>query len=284
MTVGRMSVLVLTSGFAGEQGELPTAGRGCGHETSWVNPGRIRRRACFWPRCVRFTGFCVKLGGRKSSWHASCSWLGGMNTTQEFDLPTSGTVPLNPDDWVERHGEYLLNFAVGQLRDRVAAEDLVQETLLAAIRALGRYAGQSTERTWLTGILRHKILDHLRQAKRRHTVPLTTTGERGGDALSDESLLWVHEVADECASPCHRLDLEEFRGALIAALGSLPPRIAQVFELYEMRDLSTKEICAELAISPNNLWVMLHRARKQLRDCLAKAWGDTTAEAMPSNA
>lgn len=206
-----------------------------------------------------------------------------MNTCLEPDFPAAGPMSLDPDAWVERHGEYLFNYAVGQLRDPVAAEDLVQETLLAAMRSVGRFAGQSTERTWLTGILRHKILDHLRLAKKRPSVPIATTCARWGDVSSDDTLLWVHEVADECASPCRRLELQEFRGALIAALGLLPPRIAQVFELYEMQELSTDEICRELAISPNNLWVMLHRARRQLRECLAKAWSGAMAQTMPTN-
>ena len=72
--------------------------------------------------------------------------------------PTAAT----PDDWVEAHGDYLFNFAIGQLRDASVAEDLVQDTFLAAFKARDRFSGQSSERTWLVGILRHKICDHLR--------------------------------------------------------------------------------------------------------------------------
>lgn len=203
-----------------------------------------------------------------------------MNTIHELDLPVAGPVTLNPDTWVERHGDYLFNYAVSQLRDPVAAEDVVQEALLAAMRAMDRFAGQSTERTWLTGILRHKILDHHRLAKKRPTVSLSTTGERGTDEALDGVTRWAHEASDECVSPRRRLELDEVRGAVVAALGSLPPRMAQVFELYAMQDLSSKEICAELEITPSNLWVMLHRARKQMRECLVKIWGDESAPAM----
>lgn len=207
-----------------------------------------------------------------------------MNDSLRSTPAGSESAPLNPDAWVERHADYLFNYAVGQMRDTAAAEDLVQDTLLAALRSADRFAGQSSERTWLTGILRHKILDHLRQAQRRPTVPLTTTGERVGDGLSDETMLWVHEVADGCASPSRRVELAEFRAALVAAMGSLPPRIAQVFELYEIQNLPTGEICAELAISPNNLWVMLHRARKQLRESLEDTWAGATTETAPQYA
>jgi RNA polymerase sigma-70 factor (ECF subfamily) len=179
---------------------------------------------------------------------------------------------------VELHGDYLFNYAVGQLRDLTLAEDLVQDTLLAAMRSHDRFAGQSSERTWLTGILRHKILDHLRHKQRRPTVPLATVGEAGPDNLSDDTMLWLHEVADACACPSRRMELAEFQAALVHAMGTLPPRIAQVFELYEVQELSTDTICARLNISPNNLWVMLHRARKQLRGTLAETWAGSVTE------
>jgi RNA polymerase sigma-70 factor (ECF subfamily) len=196
-----------------------------------------------------------------------------MNSTHE-------TRPAftDPESWVESHGDYLFNYAVGQLRDLNLAEDLVQETLMAALRSHDRFAGQSTERTWLTGILRHKILDHLRHKQRHPTVPLAPAGEAGKEGLSDDTMLWLHEVADECALPSRRLELAEFRAALEQAMGTLPPRIAQVFELYAVQEVSTDAICSQLSISPNNLWVMLHRARKQLRTTLAETWGGSLTE------
>jgi RNA polymerase sigma-70 factor (ECF subfamily) len=155
----------------------------------------------------------------------------------------------------------------------------VQETLLAAIRTQDRFAGRSSERTWLTGILRHKILDHFRSQQRRPTVPLTTVGDARPDGLSDDTLLWLHEVADECASPSRRLELSEFRNALINAMGTLPPRIAQVFELYALQEMPSEAVCAEMNISPENLWVMLHRARKHLRGILDSTWNCSSARA-----
>src|SRR5439155_16361641 len=75
-----------------------------------------------------------------------------------------------PCDWVDAHGDYLFNFAIGQVRDASVAEDLVQDTFLAAFKARDRFAGQSSERTWLVGILRHKICDHLRHTCRERAV------------------------------------------------------------------------------------------------------------------
>ena len=201
-----------------------------------------------------------------------------MNNTHETGPVAVRPAFTDPESWVELHGDYLFNYAVGQLRDVNLAEDLVQDTLLAAMHSHGRFAGQSSERTWLTGILRHKILDYLRHKQRHPTVPLASTGEGGPDNLSDDTMLWLHEVADQCDSPARRLELAEFRAALVQAMGTLPPRIAQVFELYAVQEISTDTICTRLSISPSNLWVMLHRARKQLRTTLGETWSGSLTE------
>lgn len=152
------------------------------------------------------------------------------------------------------------------------AEDLVQETFLAALKAHERFAGNSSERTWLVSILRHKIMDHLRQQYRRPTVALETSEAARHDDALGESMVWVHEVAAQCMEPHRRLELSEFRESLQRALGRLPARIAQVFEMYEINEFSGREVCEAVQITEQNLWVMLHRARKQLREELASWW------------
>ena len=176
-------------------------------------------------------------------------------------------------DWLTNHGDYLFNLAVGQLRDPLVAEDVVQETFLAALKARDRFSGRSSDRTWLVGILRHKIYDHLRKVCRERPVR-SVSDERGRQDQEawDDSLLWAHEVAAECMEPSRRMELAEFREALQLALGKLPPRIAQVFQMYEVEERPNREVCDKLKISENNLWVMLHRARKQLRQELAGWW------------
>lgn len=173
--------------------------------------------------------------------------------------------------WLTDHGDYLFNLAVGQLRDPLVAEDVVQETFLAALKARDRFSGRSSDRTWLVGILRHKIYDHLRKVCRERPVR-SVSDERGRDEAWDDSLLWAHEVAAECMEPSRRMELAEFREALQLALGKLPPRIAQVFQMYEVEERPNREVCDKLKISESNLWVMLHRARKQLRQELAGWW------------
>src|SRR5258706_16008745 len=123
----------------------------------------------------------------------------------------------------------------------------------------------------MVGILRHKIFDHLRRVCRERQTRADygdTDGARDQEAW-DDSVLWVHEVAAESLRPSRRMELAEFRQELEVALGRLPPRIAQVFQLYEVEERPNREVCDRLNISESNLWVMLHRARKQLREDLS---------------
>jgi RNA polymerase sigma-70 factor (ECF subfamily) len=175
-------------------------------------------------------------------------------------------------DWLSAHGDYLFNLAIGQVRDPLVAEDLVQETFLAAIKARERFSGRSSDRTWLVGILRHKIYDHLRRICRERPVRTDSTVNRTDQEAWDDSVLWAHEIAVESLEPSRRMELAEFRNALETALGKLPARIAQVFQLYEVEERPNREVCARLNISENNLWVMLHRARKQLQQELGEWW------------
>ena len=167
--------------------------------------------------------------------------------------------------WVESYGDYLFNFAVGQVRDAHVAEDLVQETFLGALKSQASFTGHSSERTWLVGILRHKICDHLRKTCRERAVRFDPLPVHDAGGAFDESLLWVHQVAAESMSASRRLELGEFRAHLERAMGKLPARIGQFFQLYSIEERPPKEVCEQLNISPGNLGVMLHRARWQLR-------------------
>ncbi len=185
------------------------------------------------------------------------------------DRGDTSVVASSASDWLEHYGDYLFNFAIGQVRDEHVAEDLVQETFLSALKARDSFRGQSSDRTWLIAILRNKICDHLRRVTRNRALYVRPDPERKDHEAWDEATLWLHEVAGDCAHPGRRMELSELRRALEIALGELPPRIAVVFKLYEIDERSTPEICEQLKISESNLWVMLHRARKQLREQLA---------------
>jgi RNA polymerase sigma-70 factor (TIGR02943 family) len=187
-----------------------------------------------------------------------------MNTQTPSNAAAAdlNTVAAN---WVESYGDYLFNFAVGQVRDAHVAEDIVQETFLGALNSQTSFTGRSSERTWLVGILRHKICDHLRKTCRERAVRVDPLPVNDDGGAFDESLLWVHQVAAESMSASRRLELGEFRAHLERAMGKLPARIGQVFQLYSIEERPHQEVCKRLNISPGNLGVMLHRARRQLR-------------------
>jgi RNA polymerase sigma-70 factor (ECF subfamily) len=181
--------------------------------------------------------------------------------------PESSPTPLELD----QHRPYLLRFALLQLRDRSAAEDAVQETLLAAIQGASRFAGQSSVRTWLVGILKHKIVDSVRKASREQ--PIESLEDRGEDLdafFADDG--HFADIPQQWASPERSLEEKGFFDALEHCLQSLPQNTARAFTMREVMGLETDEICKELRISTSNCWVMLYRARVSLRACLERTW------------
>ncbi|MDQ3804212.1 MAG: sigma-70 family RNA polymerase sigma factor [Acidobacteriota bacterium] len=187
---------------------------------------------------------------------------------------------VDPSLWVDQHGDYLYRFALLRLRDPSAAEDVVQETLLAALQARGRFAGRGSERTWLTGILKHKIIDHFRRAARTHQPDGAGESWMEHGEMFQQSGEWVgHWDFDNKADPVEwkadpetALERSEFREALGRCLSGLPERVARAFTLREVEGMAGEEICDVLGVTANNLWVMLHRARAQLRHCLEMGW------------
>jgi RNA polymerase sigma-70 factor, ECF subfamily len=171
------------------------------------------------------------------------------------------------------HRGYLLRVAALQLRDHALAEDVVQDTLVAALQGAGAFSGRSSLKTWLTGILKHKIVDAIRR-KSREGVQASLDEEcqlDDFDALFDESGHWVHPPAD-WGDPEGALSRQEFLGILQLCLEKLPPNTSRVFMMREVMELESEEICKELAITSTNLWVILYRARMALRECLEQNW------------
>jgi RNA polymerase sigma-70 factor, ECF subfamily len=174
---------------------------------------------------------------------------------------------------VESLRPYLLRYATLQLRNPEAAEDAVQEALVAALAGEANFAGRSNLRTWLTGILKHKIVDTVRRQSRER--PLASDDADGGtaefDALFDETGHWA-EPPGPWEQPEGALAQKQFFAALEQCLRGLPERTAQAFMMREHLGLATSEICKELGITPTHLWVMLYRARMALRQCLDMNW------------
>ena len=184
----------------------------------------------------------------------------------------------DPGIWVDQHGDYLFKYASFRLRDSAAAEDVVQETFLAALKAYEKFEGRGSERTWLVGILKHKIIDHVRRAAREAPI-----GEGQDDGPEHTEFFtrtdgwdnhWNNNFSpsDWHASPIQLVEQDEFFKVFNNCLSPLPQRTASAFTLREVDGLSSEEICEMLGITANNLWVMLHRARLHLRNCLEKNW------------
>ena len=177
----------------------------------------------------------------------------------------------NPEDWIDEHGDYLFRHAMFRLRDAAAAEDVLQETLLAAMKGRADFRGASSERTWLVGILRHKILDRFREVSRLR--PLYDIDafdefdfqENGHWRLDSAPVAWR-------AKPGELIEQKEFWEVFSHGLCSLSARTATAFILREVDGLDTDEICEALNVSQENLWVMLHRARLSLRRFLQINW------------
>jgi len=172
------------------------------------------------------------------------------------------------------HRAYLLRVARLSLRDADLAEDVVQETLVAALAGRDRFSGRSSVRTWLTGILKHKIIDAIRQKQRRPIVAADFAEEadlEAFDPLFTDNGAWEAPPAD-WGDPENALARHEFMEVLTRCLERLPPTTARVFMMREIHELESDEICKELTITANNLWVILYRARMALRQCLEQNW------------
>jgi RNA polymerase sigma-70 factor (ECF subfamily) len=189
------------------------------------------------------------------------------------NMAAESSTNVNPDTWVDEHGDSLYRYALIRVRRPEVAEDLVQETLLAAVRTRAKFRGSSSERSWLYGILKNKIFDYFRKlAQEVSFTDLEFLENEMSHKFVDEG--WNHALgpAEWKPDPEAALDRKEFWKTFENCLDKLPARVADVFVLREMEQMDTAQICEALNISPNNLWVMLHRARMALRECLESDW------------
>lgn len=181
---------------------------------------------------------------------------------------------LDPETWVDQHGDALYRYALFRVQDAQVAEDLVQETLMAALRARDGFAGRSSVRTWLFGILKHKIIDHIRKVSReRPHEDIESLIDMSGDVF-DEQGGWKASPNEWATDPALLFQQHQFLETLQTCLLALPPRLNQAFTLRELDGLSTEEVRKVLQVSATNGGVMLHRARMRLRECLDRKWFD----------
>ncbi len=183
----------------------------------------------------------------------------------------------DPSLWLDEHGDALFKYAFMRVRNEATAEDLVQETLLAAIQAIKTYHGQSSERTWLIGILKHKTIDYFRKASREiqfeddaqinELVDAEVYDERG--QLNIEIKNW--------SKPEKALEQDEFWQTIHSCVDNMPQRFATIFLLREIDGFDTDELCKIMDMSQSNLWTTLSRIRKKMQQCLDVSWFDRPA-------
>lgn len=179
----------------------------------------------------------------------------------------------DPQTWLSQHGDRLYRYALSRMGDPTRAEDLVQDTLLAAFESRHRFEGKSKESTWLIGILKHKVIDHLRVQGREVATDFDTSSDLlDDDSAFDQRGQWQADVKP-WTNPDQALEQGAFLATLERCIESLPRRAGDAFRLREWHGLDTEEICATLNIhTANNLFVILSRARMRLRDCLNAHW------------
>lgn len=174
--------------------------------------------------------------------------------------------------WVKEYGDMLYRFAYVRVNDRIVAEDLVQDTFVSALKGYDSFEQRSSEKSWLFSILKHKIIDYYR-AKGRNQVD-TIESEDVIDSLFDNSGHWKSDVpfVSWKTTPEEDFQNDEFRGILQKCVAHLSDVQKKVFSFRDLDGLSGEDICKLLDISSSNLWVITHRARHALRDCLTKNW------------
>lgn len=182
---------------------------------------------------------------------------------------------LEPENWVELHADYLYAYALGRLNDEELARDLVQDTFLSALEKTESFRGDCAERTWLTAIIKYKIIDIYRKKSNAFA-----SRDEYGTAPDEEEFFesdlhhwkkehWPAPFGVEDHDPLHN---KEFIAILQKCMQKLPPLWMSVFRLKHMDDEGTDEICRDLKITPSNFWVIIHRAKVNLRSCLQKNW------------
>jgi RNA polymerase sigma-70 factor (ECF subfamily) len=188
-----------------------------------------------------------------------------------FAQPAAAQERVQAND-LEQYRTQLIRFAQRLLGNREAALDAVQDTMLAALQARVGFANRSSVRTWLFGILKHKVMDTFRRQARE--VPLDDDSHAD---LADDGTLFAADghwskAPSHWGDPEQTLNQKRFFEVLERCVERLPPNTARVFKMREIMGMETEEICAAVGITPTNCMVILHRARMALRNALEREW------------
>ena len=178
---------------------------------------------------------------------------------------------INPNKWIDLYSDYLYNYTVARVNDKVIAQNLVQDTLLAVLKPMKNFKGEASERTWLISILKRKIIDYYRKinsnkGKAEVRISYNNENETEGDWLEER----VADPFDKTAEDT--MQNTELGDAIFNCLSKLPEKQAEVFRMKTIEGYETDVICNELNITASNLWVIIHRARTAMADCLKENW------------
>ncbi len=176
---------------------------------------------------------------------------------------------LHPETWVDKYADYLYNYTIVRVNDHEIAQDLISETFLAGLKSKENFKGEASERTWLISILKRKIIDHYRKSnsnKGKAEVHINYREENEGDWLEEQAADPYDKTAEDT------MENEELGMAILGCLEKLNEKQAEIFKLKTIEEYDTDAICKEYKITPSNLWVIIHRARKSLMECLEKNW------------
>ena len=184
---------------------------------------------------------------------------------------TEEQVVLNTDKWIDNYADYMYNYAIVRVNNSDLAKDLVQDTFFAGLKSAKNFQGKSTERTWLISILKRKIIDYYRKINSKKgqaevRMNFYDDGENEGNWLEERvPQSWDNESEKT-------IENEELKSQLDSCIDALPEKYAMVFRMKTIQEFETEEICKELDITASNLWVIIHRARTQLRKCMEDNW------------
>ena len=178
---------------------------------------------------------------------------------------------LNPNNWIDLYSDYLFNYTISRVNDRVVAQDLVSETFLAGLKSMGNFKGEASERTWLVSILKRKIIDHYRKinskkGKAEVRMNYNSDLDTEGDWLEER----VEDTFEKAAEA--KLENSELGDAIYDCIAKLPAKQAEVFKMKTILGYDTETICNEMNITASNLWVLIHRARTALANCMEENW------------
>jgi RNA polymerase sigma-70 factor (TIGR02943 family) len=181
---------------------------------------------------------------------------------------------LDPQQWVNAHADYLYAFAVTRVNDKELAKELLQDTFLAGLENKDSFEGKASERTWLTAILKNKIVDVYRKRSRAQTVSLDQPEQNVDDFFDAADGHWIkeHGPREFGIENNDHLVKKEFEQVLEKCLQRLPPLWKTVFTMRLIEDEPANTICGELNVTASNFWVVIHRAKLSLRACLQKSW------------